>query len=293
MGILDLVTCVNETPTDVLNEYNNRDPVATNFTGRVGTCQGAIKAAGLAANCSEDTRSWNALDLSIGNRTFMTANNNTGHDAGEHSQIFNSKSDFVDYQYSTDPHIEYYLAYASGRKAPYHVQEVGITLNHIITADLSGHHEIVGLYHTPRLEESQRWLQIYLPPLHNKQVPAIQHLSLAVQQKDIITVFESHYEFLGATLGLMTLCILVVIPLFNSFRKFGRDVSLNPLEIAKAMDAEMLREQGSNSTSRHLAKAFAGEEVQYEKIIDMSAGRSVEKLGYSTGYRPEPHAVYF
>ena len=74
---------------------------------------------------------------------------------------------------------------------------------------------------------------------------------------------------------------MVVIPLFNSFWEFGCEVSLNPLEIAKAFNADMLREQGSNSTLKHLVKAFGEKEVKYREVVDQFKRQD---QGFGSGY---------
>ena len=107
-------------------------------------------------------------------------------------------------------------------------------------------------------------------------MPTAQTISMS--QISQITVFQSHYEFLGAALGVMIFGVAVVIPLFHSFWRFGRDVSLNPLEIAKAFNAELLQEQGSNSTVEKLAKHFGEKEVRYGEIIDHGNGTRLEEV---------------
>jgi hypothetical protein len=106
--------------------------------------------------------------------------------------------------------------------------------------------------------------------------------TIAMQQTSTITVFQSHYPFLAGALAVMVLGVLVVIPLFHSFWEFGRDVSLNPLEIAKAFNAEMMKEQGSNSSLKHLTKNFGEKEVRYGEILDDDQGTEAEEVGQNT-----------
>lgn len=70
--------------------------------------------------------------------------------------------------------------------------------------------------------------------------------------------------------------MLVVIPLFHSFWEFGRDVSLNPLEIAKAFNAEILQDQGSNRTMKHMTRQFGKKMVKYGEILDSGDSGIVE-----------------
>jgi hypothetical protein len=55
---------------------------------------------------------------------------------------------------------------------------------------------------------------------------------LTMKQTSNITVFKSNYSYLAAALALMILGILVVLPTFQGFWELGRNVSLNPLEVA-------------------------------------------------------------
>ena len=91
---------------------------------------------------------------------------------------------------------------------------------------------------------------------------------VTMKQTSAVTVFESHYEFLGAALSIMILGILVVIPTLHGFWELGRQPSLNPLEIAKAFNAEMLRGDGSNTTAAHLTRALGDRRVQYGEVVD-------------------------
>jgi hypothetical protein len=48
----------------------------------------------------------------------------------------------------------------------------------------------------------------------------------------------------------------------------GRRTSLNPLEIAKAFNADLLQEQSSNIPAHHLMKAVWDRHVKYGEVID-------------------------
>lgn len=91
---------------------------------------------------------------------------------------------------------------------------------------------------------------------------------LVMEQTSNIAVFQSHYSFLAAALAIMFLGILVVIPTFHGFWEMGRAASLNPLEIAKAFNAELLRGTGSNASVGSLTKEFGSRGVKYGEVID-------------------------
>jgi hypothetical protein len=91
---------------------------------------------------------------------------------------------------------------------------------------------------------------------------------ITMEQTSDITVFRSHYSYLGAALAVMFIGVLVVVPCFHGFWELGRNASLNPLEVAKAFNAEMLRGEGSNSSVSQLTKNFGNKQVQYGEVID-------------------------
>lgn len=62
------LTVMNQTFAQIVNSYNRRDPIITGFGGCVGNCSGAVKAAGLAMNCSSSSVIWNNThDVNVGN----------------------------------------------------------------------------------------------------------------------------------------------------------------------------------------------------------------------------------
>jgi hypothetical protein len=65
----------------------------------------------------------------------------------------------------------------------------------------------------------------------------------------------------------MIIGVLVVIPTFHGFWELVRDMSLNPLEIAKAFNADILDGRGSNASADRLAKDFGSKLVQYGEVV--------------------------
>jgi hypothetical protein len=89
-----------------------------------------------------------------------------------------------------------------------------------------------------------------------------------MQQTSNVTVFQSNYSYLVAALLAMMIGFVVVIPTFGGFWEMGRRTSLNPLEVAKAFDASLLREHSSNVPAYHLTRAVRSEKVKYGEIIE-------------------------
>lgn len=143
------------------------------------------------------------------------------------------------------------------------------------------------------------------PPSGDKGIPVPQ--VIAMEQHSNINVFQSHYSYLAGALAVMVLGVLFVIPTFNGFWHFGRSVSLNPLEIAKAFNPDILEEIGSNASSKHLDKVAGGKEIKYGEVVGeglspIEYGREQEtlrlrgrKLGLADPSRvraPEFRALY-
>lgn len=81
------------------------------------------------------------------------------------------------------------------------------------------------------------------------------------------TVYESNYKYLAAAMTVMILATISVLPSLSGWRHLGRPTSLSPLEIAKAFDAPMLRECGSNTTVREALSVVENKKVQYGELL--------------------------
>ena len=103
--------------------------------------------------------------------------------------------------------------------------------------------------------------------LTNGQEPQI----LEIQQTSTVTIFKSNYSYLTAALAVMVIGFLVVIPTFHGFWEMGRQSSLDPLEIAKAFNAEILNEDNSNAPAHHLTKGVRGRKVRYGEVTGIDA----------------------
>jgi hypothetical protein len=84
----------------------------------------------------------------------------------------------------------------------------------------------------------------------------------AIEQNSI-TVYQSHYTYLACALSVSLLSILSVAPIFWGWRRLGREVTLSPIEIAKAFDPAVLSSTYSNSTVKNLLKEIGDKRVRY------------------------------
>ncbi|KAM0257181.1 hypothetical protein ACHAQJ_004542 [Trichoderma viride] len=73
-------------------------------------------------------------------------------------------------------------------------------------------------------------------------------------QTSNVNVFHSDYQYLIAETVLSLFFVLLIIPTFYGWWLLGWNVSLNPIETAKAFDAPLLQGPGSNASQEELAQ---------------------------------------
>lgn len=77
------------------------------------------------------------------------------------------------------------------------------------------------------------------------------------------TIYSTQWSFMAAGLTVSVVAVLGVLPLFHGFWELGRDVSMSPLEIAKAFDAPLLANAGSNCEAREIARQAGNKQIVY------------------------------
>ncbi|KAL7905872.1 hypothetical protein GGI35DRAFT_459520 [Trichoderma velutinum] len=77
---------------------------------------------------------------------------------------------------------------------------------------------------------------------------------LTMKQMRNINVFKSDFRYLIASTVLSFFFVLLITPTFYGWWLLGRNVSLNPIETAKAFDAELLQGPGSNAPQDELIR---------------------------------------
>ncbi|KAF2163554.1 hypothetical protein M409DRAFT_68463 [Zasmidium cellare ATCC 36951] len=85
-----------------------------------------------------------------------------------------------------------------------------------------------------------------------------------------VTVYSSHYEYLGVSIGITFLAILLVLITFNGFWLLGRSVTMSPIETAKAFNAPLLAQEHPNAEVNELVKGAGMKPVRYGQVVDMS-----------------------
>jgi hypothetical protein len=81
------------------------------------------------------------------------------------------------------------------------------------------------------------------------------------QNTHTIYVTDTMYMVMGALVSLMG--VVAVGATFYGWWQLGRDVSMSPLEIAKAFDAPLLRDMGSNVSHEKIPPYIKTQRIQY------------------------------
>ncbi|KAM0190325.1 hypothetical protein ACHAPI_009577 [Fusarium lateritium] len=123
--------------------------------------------------------------------------------------------------------------------------------------------------------------------------------SVRVTQRGTEVVYTSDFLFLGLALMLIGLSAISVLPLLMYWWRLGRDVSLSPVEIARAFSAPELMNSGSNSDAGRLMKDIGAKEVRYgvvsSKSMDGDWGQVTSELAFahpSVAQAPQKGELY-
>lgn len=100
---------------------------------------------------------------------------------------------------------------------------------------------------------------------------------LTMQQTSDINVFRSDYRFLIASTILTTAMIVLIMPIFIGWWDLGRRVTLNPIEIAKAFDAPLLRGPGTNEELSGLMTRYGANRLRLGEMEEVASGSVMRK----------------
>ena len=96
--------------------------------------------------------------------------------------------------------------------------------------------------------------------------------------QDVYTspAYRTNKTYMNLAVATMGSGILSVALTFCGYWKLGRTFSLSPIEIAKAFNAPMLKNQDSNANAKDLVKIFRRTRIRYGEVIRVE-GRTMEK----------------
>jgi hypothetical protein len=84
------------------------------------------------------------------------------------------------------------------------------------------------------------------------------------------TIYVTDYRFLILGVAISLLGILAVVPTFWGCWEDGREVSMSPLEVAKAFDAPLLSSADYNATAAQLIDQIGSKGVRYGELRQQS-----------------------
>ena len=105
---------------------------------------------------------------------------------------------------------------------------------------------------------------------------AMQAVTVDVQSST--NVYHTNYAFVAIAVVITLLSILFVATTFYGYWELGREVSMSPLEIAKAFDAPLLAMEDSNNDSKALVKSIGNKAVRYGVIVEPVGHTPVDGL---------------
>ena len=105
---------------------------------------------------------------------------------------------------------------------------------------------------------------------------------ILVEQVTNELVYKSQYIFLIIAVLFTLFATCTVLIIFNGWWRLGRDVSLSPIEVARAFAAPVLSGAGSNVEIKTLLKQLGNKELRWGAEVDQGAAAmrfdSAEKL---------------
>ncbi|KAK4667387.1 hypothetical protein QC763_308770 [Podospora pseudopauciseta] len=103
-------------------------------------------------------------------------------------------------------------------------------------------------------------------------------LMLEGEQTETVAVFVANMAFLYGAVAVTVLATVAVMPLYYGFWKLGREVSMSPLEVAKAFRAVQLEGVASNAEIGGLLKGVGGRPIRYG-VVEVEEGGWVLGMG--------------
>ena len=94
----------------------------------------------------------------------------------------------------------------------------------------------------------------------------VQHVTST--QTGTQAIYQSHWLFLGLAVLFTILAVLIVTVTFHGYWHLGRKVTMSPIELAKAFNGPLLRNEDSNADVRILVKRCGDHLVRYGVVND-------------------------
>jgi len=102
--------------------------------------------------------------------------------------------------------------------------------------------------------------------------------TVQAQQSGVVQVYITHGGFVAAGVIFTLLAWLLIIPNFRGYWKFGRKVSMSPIETAKAFAAPLLQQADPNSTAEEIVKTLGHKDVRYGVVAKAGDEHNMELM---------------
>ncbi|KAG6364767.1 hypothetical protein INS49_006371 [Diaporthe citri] len=130
--------------------------------------------------------------------------------------------------------------------------------------------------------------------------PAPQLISM--DQTSSVAVYQTDYRYLFASVVLIVVFVGLTLPTFAGWWELGREVTLDPIETAKAFDAPLLKGTGSNAPLKDLIRTVGIRRVEWGEMEshdaaaprgDLAARRRVLVFADPDEVAPPKTGVFF
>ncbi|KAM0246715.1 hypothetical protein ACHAQJ_010113 [Trichoderma viride] len=187
------------------------------------------------------------------------------------------------------------LKIATMTNIPFLVSATGQTASTFLTSDVEDYGNCTMTWSDPREDMVNNIRELMFRSalaVANSTGHPIQFKQADALVTRIGIVYTTHWKFFGIAIGCMFVQLLLILILIWGWHHLGREVSLDPFEIAKAMGAPLLNHGSSNSSADQILDLLGSRRVRYGELIDVeteiSGEPAIPKRGYSVVESQDP-----
>ncbi|KAL7941163.1 hypothetical protein V8C42DRAFT_361290 [Trichoderma barbatum] len=181
------------------------------------------------------------------------------------------------------------LRIATMTQTPYIVSAFGQAASTFLTSDIDDYGNCTMTWSDPREDMINNLRELMfrsaIAVVNSTGAPPIKYEQADALVTRIGIVYRAHWKFFGIAIGCMFFQLLIILWLIWGWQKLGREVSLDPFEIAKAMGAPLLNHGSSNSSADQILDLLGSRKVKYGELVDgepkVSGETAVPRNGYT------------
>lgn len=84
-----------------------------------------------------------------------------------------------------------------------------------------------------------------------------------VSEANLVPIYTTHHGWVAASTAVVCFACLAILATYWGWWRLGRDVSMSPLEIARAFHAPLLESADPNATGDDLKKDLGGQKIRF------------------------------